>query len=355
MVHANFLTTTPLVSLIRYLHQSLSLVKSFIKTIKTCPLPRIARLWALTLTLSLTTYLAARAKPSRLAVGDTTAVGIRFFTGSWSQPLAEAKKQNKPVFVDVFTTWCGPCKLMAKQAFPDKAVGTLFNASFISYQVDAEKGEGLDVAKKYAVTAYPTSLFVSADGNLIQRTVGYGGIKELIDEASKAVDAAKDTKPMSVWDKEFADGKRDVTFLNKYLQKRAALGTPNAEALETYLSLISEANWTAAEHLSVIGGNLTTSHSKAYDPLCKHAMTIRMADRKTYQTIMSGIRFANRADYSEAVTKSDARQLDRLITNERKYLSMMLLTPPTADELNRFTGNGYRLNFYTAIKVMIDC
>ena len=315
---------------------------------KTRFLPRTARL-ALLLILSLTTYLSYAAKPSPVTVADTT-TGIKFFTGSWSQLLAEAKKQNKPVFVDVFTTWCGPCKLMAKQAFPDKAVGTLFNANFINYQIDAEKGEGLDVAKRYAVTAYPTSLFVSADGNLIQRTVGYGGIKGLMDEASKAVEVAKDPKPMAAWDKEFADGKRDADFLKTYLTKRAALGMPNAEALEMYLSLIPEANWTAVEHLPAIGGNLTTSRSKAFDPLYKHAMSVRMADRKMYQTIMTGIRFANRADYKEAVTKRDAGQLDRLITNERKYLNLMLLSAPIADEVDRFAGDGYRLSFYAAIK-----
>lgn len=69
--------------------------------------------------------------------------GIKFFTGSWKAVLAEAKRQNKPVFVDIYTTWCGPCKLMAKEAFPNPTVGEKFNSSFVSYQIDAEKGEGV--------------------------------------------------------------------------------------------------------------------------------------------------------------------------------------------------------------------
>ena len=50
--------------------------------------------------------------------------GIQFNHGTWAEVLATAKKENKLVFVDAFTTWCGPCKWMAKNTFPVKEVGT---------------------------------------------------------------------------------------------------------------------------------------------------------------------------------------------------------------------------------------
>ena len=43
--------------------------------------------------------------------------GIQFFKGTWNELLAEAKKQNKPIFVDIYTTWCRPCKVLDKDVF----------------------------------------------------------------------------------------------------------------------------------------------------------------------------------------------------------------------------------------------
>ena len=61
----------------------------------------------------------------------------------WQDVLAKAKKENKIVFVDAYTTWCGPCKWMAANIFPTKEVGDVFNASFVNAKIDMEKGEGI--------------------------------------------------------------------------------------------------------------------------------------------------------------------------------------------------------------------
>src|SRR4249920_624876 len=58
--------------------------------------------------------------------------GIRFdHEHNWSQILAQAKKENKLIFVDAFTTWCGPCRFMSKNIFPLKEVGDFYNEHFI--------------------------------------------------------------------------------------------------------------------------------------------------------------------------------------------------------------------------------
>src|SRR5882757_6003051 len=89
------------------------------------------------------------------------AQGIEFTHGSWAEVKAKAKQENKLIFVDFFTDWCGPCKAMAIGTFPNPQAGEFYNKHFISVKIDAEKGEGISLAKQYSVHAYPTLAFIN--------------------------------------------------------------------------------------------------------------------------------------------------------------------------------------------------
>ena len=99
--------------------------------------------------------------------------GVNFFKGSLKEGLALAKKENKKVFIDVYTTWCGPCKKMSKEVFPVKKVGDFYNANYISLKIDAEKGEGVDIARQYKVSGYPTLLYLDTKGEVIKKVTSY--------------------------------------------------------------------------------------------------------------------------------------------------------------------------------------
>ncbi|UBM60975.1 thioredoxin fold domain-containing protein [Marinilongibacter aquaticus] len=115
------------------------------------------------------------------------AQGIDFEHGNWSQILAKAKAENKLIFMDAYTTWCGPCKLLQKKVFPQKEVGDYFNAHFISTKVDMEKGEGPTLARKYRVSGYPTLFFIDPNSQKIVKSVlGYRDAQALLDIAKKA-------------------------------------------------------------------------------------------------------------------------------------------------------------------------
>src|SRR3989304_4987727 len=74
--------------------------------------------------------------------------GIHFEQATFSEILAKAKKENKMVMVDAYTTWCGPCKWMAKNIFPNDTVADFYNKHFINAKFDMEKGEGKILAGK---------------------------------------------------------------------------------------------------------------------------------------------------------------------------------------------------------------
>ncbi len=98
--------------------------------------------------------------------------GIKFDHGTWKEILARAKEENKLVMLDAYTSWCGPCKWMAKNIFPMKDVADFYNKNFVPAKIDMEKGEGIEIAKKYEVMNYPTFLFVDGEGKLVHRICG---------------------------------------------------------------------------------------------------------------------------------------------------------------------------------------
>jgi thiol-disulfide isomerase/thioredoxin len=116
--------------------------------------------------------------------------GIKFMEADWSKALQEAKKQNKPVFLDAYTTWCGPCRMLKQNTFTDKAVGEFFNKNFINVALDMEKGDGIAVGAKYQINAYPTLIITDADQKSVSVTEGYMGPARLL-EFGKSVLAQK--------------------------------------------------------------------------------------------------------------------------------------------------------------------
>ena len=98
--------------------------------------------------------------------------GIEFFQGTYAEAQTKAKAEGKELFMDFYTSWCGPCKMMAKKYFTLESVGKVYNAKYICLKVDAEKGEGPELAKKYGVKAYPTLVYAKADGIQTNKVMG---------------------------------------------------------------------------------------------------------------------------------------------------------------------------------------
>ena len=108
-------------------------------------------------------------------------VGIDFSDLSLAEAKALAKKKKKVIFIDAYASWCGPCKMLDKNTFSDASVGTYFNDKFISLKIDCEKHpDGRSVASTYSVSAYPTLIWIDAEGNLIKKEVGYRTPEQLL-------------------------------------------------------------------------------------------------------------------------------------------------------------------------------
>jgi thiol-disulfide isomerase/thioredoxin len=128
--------------------------------------------------------------------------GVHFEKSTtWSQILQKAKNENKYIFVDCFTTWCGPCKYMSTQVFPLDSVGNFYNSHYINvgFQMDTTKNDPSEIKQqysdaalvrsKYSVIAYPTYLFFNPDGELVHKSTGGNNSVEFIDLGKKSLEA----------------------------------------------------------------------------------------------------------------------------------------------------------------------
>lgn len=131
-------------------------------------------------------------KPAQgLVIANVKAeTGIQFIEANWSKALAEAKKQKKLIFIDAYTSWCGPCRMLKQYTFTDKAVGDFFNKNFINIALDMERGDGIAFAQKYQVVAYPTLFIIDADQKSTSVAEGYMPPAQLL-EFAKSVLAQK--------------------------------------------------------------------------------------------------------------------------------------------------------------------
>ena len=112
---------------------------------------------------------------------------IVFANRNWKEVMSEAKKSGRFIFVDAYTSWCGPCKLLKTTTFKNEKTAAYFNKHFINFTADMEKGEGPALAEKWDITAYPSLLFFNSKGEMVLKQVGYVNAETLLEFARQAL------------------------------------------------------------------------------------------------------------------------------------------------------------------------
>lgn len=204
--------------------------------------------------------------------------GITFEHGlNWSQIKEKAKKENKFIFVDLFTTWCGPCKYMSATVFPQTKVGDFFNSKFVNTKIQMDKTdkdseevkawyeEAERFGKDYKIAAYPTFLIFNPQGELVHRMVGGGDADEFIERCK---DALKPETQYYALLKAFNENPTDLTLAHRMVR---AANTAYDEATVTQAEDIIISH-TKPENLTkecaaYLVANTRTSRSKAFELL----------------------------------------------------------------------------------------
>ena len=145
----------------------------------------------LILTIALLSLGACKSKKDTSG-GAVIKTGVQFSSSpTLTGVLEQAAAENKLVFVDFYTTWCMPCRLMDEDVFPDRRLGEFMSENFISYKVNAEKDNGVNLATLYNVKGYPTLLFLDQKGNVLERKLGAAYQREMYALGEAAMSAVQ--------------------------------------------------------------------------------------------------------------------------------------------------------------------
>ena len=239
------------------------------------------------------------------------AQGIEFFHGTWAEAQEKAKTEQKLIFVDAFASWCGPCKRMASQVFPDAKVGDFFNPNFICLKIDMEKPENAEFADKYPVSAYPTLMILDAEGKIVQKSVGALQADGLIAFGEKALGKSDNSQD---YEQKYAEGNRDPQFLLDYVRALNRAKKPSLKITNEFLN--AQKDLTTPLNLKFILEGATEADSRVFDLLLKYRDKIEAQEGaeavKTRinlackNTVKKAIEFKSEELLNEAKTKMAA-------------------------------------------------
>ena len=281
------------------------------------------------------------------SVYNLLAQGIKFEKGTWEAVLAKAEQENKPIFVDAYTTWCGPCKWMAKEVFTQKEVGAYINAHFVAYKMDMEKGDGPAFAVANKVNAFPTLLYFDSQGLLLHKAAGARNAEQLLKLCEDAMDPSKQ---VGSYHKRYKEGVRDGLFLKQYVEILAEAGEAFEEPFDLYWKTLTAEERHSEEMLGMLAG-ITADFSDVESPWTSYFLQHRVAYTKNVEEVIVDYYALQAYIYNtyylaqmedNAETKAKIETLLTLFPEARSefkarwdFYRAALETPPSANKIKR--------------------
>lgn len=292
---------------------------------------------------------------------------INFNQSSFKDLLATAKKENKMIFIDCFTTWCGPCKYMSKNIFTNDSVADFYNQNFINAKIDMEKGEGIDIAKKFKVQNYPTMLYLKSDGTELHRVCGSSEAKEFIQQGKIALDP---DKRLAASTEKFNGGKVNADKASQYFSLLDEACLSKKDAVTDYFNTVDPKEFSNKENWAIIEKHVNDYYTETfqmfeaekekfsalYTPEAINAKLLKIYSAGLYSAVdikdMSGYE-----TMKEKLTATKSKEADKIILEADIYKAekqndwnayaqtvidyMSKYSPEEANELNNYAWTFY--------------
>ena len=232
-----------------------------------------------------------------LLFGLTTQAQTNFREITFDQAVAAAKSEGKLVFVDVMTSWCGPCKMMAREVFPQKMVGDYMNKTFVCIKIDAEKGEGVQIAKTYNVHSYPTFLMLDTEKREVARLIGYKEGESFVTELQRLLNPDATPEKLKAL---YESGQRNAWLIKNYasyLYDEAVNDRRNYEKkskeinqmVSDYYMALSDADKLNPENYFVFRKYVTSTDEPAVRFVVNNFKKIPVANRQELVEVLTKI------------------------------------------------------------------
>lgn len=286
---------------------------------------------------SLPDYVNSGEYKNALHLLESVGKGMKFEEGALAQALQKAKSENKQVFLDAYTTWCGPCKIMANKVFTTPQAGDFFNPRFVNIKIDMEKGEGIALAKKYNITSYPTMLLLDTQGDVIHKIVGAQQVKDLIAHAQNGLNDSTSYRGLK---KRYTQGDRSPEFLANYYQLMKNLGElPDADKTITqFLSALPLSERLLPGTWALFRDNVSHPENPLITDFLTHiadykkAIGVQPAERKAAAILLADMQ----KPYPEKTWKALTETVEKINPEEGRVLILLakLLTYRRAKAYN---------------------
>lgn len=89
------------------------------------------------------------------------------------EAMKDAARSGRKIFCDFMASWCGPCKMLDRDVLQTEEFKQEYSKNFVFLKIDVDLQPA--VSQKYGITAMPTQMILDKDGNVLGKTIGYGG------------------------------------------------------------------------------------------------------------------------------------------------------------------------------------
>jgi thioredoxin-related protein len=294
---------------------------------------------------------------------------IEFIQGiSWQEVIKKAKQEGKAIFVDCFTTWCAPCKKMEKEVYSDEAVSQLFNSRFVCYklQMDSSKNDNEVVKASYSdanffrnayrIFAFPTSLFFSSDGKLLNRKEGLLEVQDFIKVGQDALDPKKNYYNLL---EDYNKGERNMDRMRLVARNALLLFKDTTTAMKVsrdYMARLQKADYLTKDNIEFMQLFTKSSKEVGFKIFYKNADSVNkiMNDKMYAQSLIRSIIFVEMVSPEVRKAQASGMELNWLIMGKaiskkyNDYYSDLVITVIKLD------WSKYKRNWQEYVKSVIS-
>ncbi len=217
-----------------------------------------------------------------------------------STALQKSKSEKKPVLLFLYAEWCAHCNKMKKEVFTNPEVVNFISKNFVATAVDAEKGEGVLLKKKYSATAYPSFVVMDADAKTLYGFVGELTAEAFLSEAKTALIPERQLPYLEQqFNRDFSNGDACYAYITTLKKANIDVSAVTKKYLQTQTEkqLVTETNWR------IIANGVSEIDSREFQYVLKNQQAFakvsspKRVERKIVHTVSELLRpFTNNLD-----------------------------------------------------------